>query len=204
MSKAILFALPVFLALILVLFPDYVPRLVVYPAMFLDVFTPWNIFESTLWRSYHDYVLSRLPEREALSLPTVDGNDFTIEDIRRVSKDFSWPIIIKGLCSDCPALEKWKSKKWWEEKYGNEEILCGSQHKVRENCTISTFFDDVANGDAAYVAGDSEIFNRHPDLLAMVNNDKFGWVPEINFFNQLYMGMGGMGTDIHCAGGINV
>lgn len=183
----------------------YLPHFWIYVFLIVDHTTPWVLFDSPLFMKYHEYLISKLPEREELAIPELDGNNFTTADVLRLSKHYTFPIIIRGLVKNSTGIGKWQDKEWWIENYGEEEILCGTLNSVRPSCTIKDFFDEVDAGNPFYVSGASKIFSRNPALAAMVD------VPQIKDFEpgpristQVFMGLKDMGSDIHAAIGVNI
>jgi hypothetical protein len=90
-------------------------------------------------------------------------------------------------------------------QYGNEEVLCGTLANVREECNIKTFFDELDRGNPFYISGASEIFDRHPELHDMIDTPDIRALEMGNrTATQIFMGLPKMGSDIHCAIGINI
>jgi hypothetical protein len=74
-----------------------------------------------------------------------------------------------------------------------------------EGCTVKTFFESMKNGNPFYIAGASNIFERHPELHDMVDNEEIKKVePGFRTATQIFLGLPDMGSDIHCAIGINI
>lgn len=76
---------------------------------------------------------------------------------------------------------------------------------MRPFCTIKDFFDEVDAGKPFYVSGASKIFTKHPELTQMVETDRIKMLePGSRMSTQVFMGLPGMGSDIHCAVGVNM
>lgn len=59
----------------------------------------------------------------------------------------------------------------WLEKYPDEPVLCGTLSEVVENCTVRTFFNELQNGKPFYISGASVIFDKHPVMHDMIDNE---------------------------------
>lgn len=87
------------------------------------------------------------------------------------------------------------------------EVLCGTQFKVLEDdCTVRGFFNALKAGKPFYLAGAAQIVNRHPELHEMMDNENIRALEPAarRMTTQIYMGVAGSGTDIHCASGLNM
>ena len=96
-----------------------------------------------------------------------------------------------------------------------------------ENCTTASFFHEIESGKPFYVSGASAIFERHPELHDMIDNEHIRSIGRNIFYNkkyhgfakyikltysepdfrtatQMFMGIPQMGSDIHSAIGINM
>lgn len=183
----------------------YLPSFWIYVFMSLDYLTPWKLFESTTFDAYHDFLLSRLTEKEELPIPVLHANNFTAEDVLRLSKGFTFPVIIREVLVGSSGVEKWPDSDWWLEKYKDEEVLCGTLEVVRDSCTIGDFFEEVRNGNPFYVSGASKILTKHPELAAMVDDERLKKLePGERVSTQMFMGLKDMGSDIHSAIGVNI
>lgn len=183
----------------------FFPQVAVYGFMLVDFHTSWKLFESPLYAQYHEYIMSTKPEIPEAPIPELHFSNFTPEDVRRLSKDYTFPVVIRGLLENSTAVEKWLDKTWWRENYGNEQILCGSFDNVRPSCTINDFFDEVETGKPFYITGASKIFTRNPELAQMVEHEKIPpFEPGRRVSTQIFMGMPDMGSDIHSAMGVNL
>jgi hypothetical protein len=183
----------------------YLPQFWIYVFMTVDFLTPWKIFESPAMIQYHQFLVGRLPERPELPLPELHYSNYSVEEVFRLSKHYTFPIVIRGLIANSTGVGKWSDKDWWLANYANEQILCGTLDFVRPTCTIKDFFDELAAGNPFYITGASKIFGRHPELAAMVDvpgMDKFEPGPRVS--TQIFMGLKNMGSDIHAAIGVNL
>jgi len=183
----------------------FFPSFWIYVFLTIDFLTPWKIFDSEIMKSYHGFLMSNLPERPAQPLLELFANNYTVEDVMRLSEGFTKPVVIRGLIANSTGVKHWHDKDWWESNYGNEQILCGTFEFVRPTCTISDFMGELRQGKAFYVTGASKIFARHPDLAAMVDVEALKALePGPRISTQLFMGLDGMGSDIHAAIGVNL
>jgi hypothetical protein len=197
-----------FLAILPILFllcMRFYPNATIYVFMLADFHTSWKIYDSEWYDAYHNYLVSTLPERPEGPIPELDGNNFTVEDVVKLSRDYTFPLVIRNLLENTTGVQQWQSPDWWVENYGEERILCGTLESVRPYCTIKDFFDELKQGKPFYVTGASKIFTRHPELAAMVNEDKLLPIePGTRMSTQIFMGLPEMGSDIHCAVGVNM
>ena len=123
-----IFGIPATIAITLVFLPNFW----IYIFMTIDYFTPWKIFYSPAFDSYHQFLLSRLPVREEFGIPELHANNFTVEDIERLSKGFTFPVIIREVLVNSSGVQKWTDSDWWVENYKDEPILCGTLDTVRD------------------------------------------------------------------------
>ena len=206
-SFAPLFALfLVFLAVGPTIFPNFFWHII----MTVDHLSPtWKMFDDIYVQKYHDYLMSRLPDRPAGTPIVLQPEDVTHDSLYKISQGYTVPVIIKGAIKDAPAVKLWANKTWWIENYGDEEVLCKYLEAVKGGddpaCTIKDAFGSVDGENKLYITGDSKIFLRHPELAEMINTP---FLEEINpgkhVFSQLFLGFPGMGSDIHSAMGTNV
>ena len=160
------------LVIILAVATALYPGALIYFLMFVDFYTPWVLFDSPLYDKYHNYLLSNKEESEELPIPELHADNYTVEDIHRLSKDFTFPIVIRGMVENATALDQWMDSEWWVGNYADERVLCGTLDKVREFCTIKDFFDEIENGNPFYISGSSNIFIRNPELQKMIDNPR--------------------------------
>jgi len=175
--------------------------------MFLiaDISTSWILFESKTYDAYHEYMVSNLNERPELSIPELQAENFTREDILRLSKGFTFPVVIRGVLVNSSGVKEWANSTWWIDNYSNEGILCGTLNNVRPECTVKDFFDEIQNNNSFYISGASKIFDRHPQLAEMVEDGKLKTIePGERVTTQIFMGLKDMGSDIHAAMGVNI
>lgn len=193
--------IPVLVGLSLV----YWPLFWVNTLVLVDFYTPWVLFESPLYEKYHQFLVSRLTEKPEIPLPEIRAEDASYGLLYNVSKGFTFPVVIRGLLGNTSAVQLWRDHDWWVSNYGHEELLCGTLQNVVENCTVAAFFEGVRSGNAFYISGASEIFVRHPELHDMVDNgDIKALEPAERTATQVFMGLPGMGSDIHAAVGVNM
>lgn len=184
---------------------SWFPNFWVHLFMTADFFTPWVLFESPYYQKYHDFLVSRLPDRPEIPIPELDASNVTMELVKQLGHGFTFPVVIRGIGADSEGVKKWGDHKWWEDNYGSEEILCGTLDNVRLRCTITDFFQELQQGKAFYVSGASKIFSRHPELKEMVDTPLLKSIePTERTATQIFLGVNGMGSDIHSAIGINV
>lgn len=195
------FGIPALLCLSLI----YLPNVWIYVFMTADYLTPWKLFDSPTFDMYHDFLLSGLKERDELHIPVLHANNFTVEEVVKLSNGYTFPVIIREVLVNSSGVAKWPDADWWMEKYKDEQILCGTLDSVRDECTIGDFFTEVKNGKPFYISGASKIMTRNPDLAAMVEDERLHKIePSERMSTQIFMGLKDMGSDIHSAMGINI
>ena len=190
------------LAILLMVHNPYVS---VNIALFVDFYSPWILFESKFYDAYHEYLISTLDEKEEKPLIEITPQEATMENIIKLSKEFTWPLVIRGMLNNSSGIEKWADPAWWEDKYSDEEVLCGTLSEVVEDCTIKTFFQKIREKQPFYISGASVIFKRNPELHDMIDNAHVRSIePGKRQATQIFMGVPDMGSDIHCAIAVNI
>lgn len=103
------------------------------------------------------------------------------------------------------AVQQWGNIDYWIDNFGDEELLCGTLSEVVEDCTVRGFFNALKNGNPFYVSGASTIFEKYPILHDMIDNQAIRDIePGKRTASQIFMGLPDMGSDIHCAIGVNL
>lgn len=201
MKPATFFAITILLALSTVYFPHFWVAVLVL----VDFYTPWVLMTSELYSKYHNFIVSRLPERPELPLQEINANEASFEIIEKLTKGFTFPLVIRGLAANTTAVKQWSDKDWWIDNYGDEELLCDFVTEKIEDCSVRGFYNGLKNGKPFYVSGAAGIFDKHPELAEMLDDEAIRRVePPNRVFTQIFMGHPGTGSDIHCALGINV
>lgn len=200
--SALLFLLPVIIAVTLVVFPAFWVNVFVI----VDFYTPWVLFDSPLYDAYHNFLLSQLPDREPIPLREIPASEASYEKIVELTEGFSFPLIIRGLLGkDSEGVKNWGNPDWWIQNYGNEELLCGHFTEDIDDCTVKGFFESAKNGKPFYVTGASQIFDKHPELFDMIDSPGIRAIEPTNrTATQIFIGLPGMGSDIHSAIGVNM
>jgi hypothetical protein len=200
MRSLLLVLIPVLVAISLVYFPNFW----VFLAVLVDYHTPWVLFDSPLYEKYHQFLVERLPERPEMPLVEVHHSEATYEKLSKLSNRFAWPVVIRGLLENSTSLSKWNETEFWM-KYADEEVLCGTLFNLIDDCTVGKFFNEMNAGNPFYISGASVIFDRNPELHDMIDNEQIRSLePGIRKSTQIFMGVPDMGSDIHCAIGINM
>ena len=202
-SKAMYYVVGIPVALCMALI--YLPNVCIYGFLLVDFLTPWKTFESPLFLKYHEFLVNRLPHKEEIPIPTLDMSNFSVKAFKELSRDYTFPVVVRGMLHNATGLQHWSDNEWWVKNYGDEQILCGTFDNVRPSCTITDFFEEVEAGNAFYVSGASKIFGRNPDLRAMVDVEQVEAIePGNRVSTQIFMGLQGMGSDMHAAIGVNL
>jgi hypothetical protein len=182
----------------------FLPNVWIYVFMTVDYFYPW-IFDSPIYDRYHDYLLSSRPIQPELAIPELHANNFTKEDVLRLSQGYTFPLIIREVLVNTSGVKEWKNAQWWLDNYKDENILCGTLNDVRPSCTIGDFFEELKNGKPFYISGASKIFTNNPPLADMVEDTRLHKLePSERVSTQIFMGLPKMGSDIHSAIGVNM
>eukprot|EP00750_Incisomonas_marina_P028288 INCI6616.1.p1 GENE.INCI6616.1~~INCI6616.1.p1 ORF type:complete len:378 (+),score=54.84 INCI6616.1:102-1235(+) len=177
----------------------------------LDHFTPWSSFTSTFVSSYHNFLVSRLPDLEEQPLPEIDVKDATIEKMSELSNNFNNPIVIRGAALGAEALTTWTDPSFWVDQYGNESVICKPVGAAGDSntCTVAEAFGLGESKTREYISGESRLFTNFPELAEMVatpflNDLEESGVLGKKVFTHMFMGFPGQGSDIHSAIGCNV
>lgn len=170
-----------------------------------DLTSDYDIFESSEFRVLHRQMLKDLPEREEMPLPEMNASEATRESVVAMSRDFTVPMVVRGALTDATSVTDWTKKSFWMDSYADETVVTTSASRS-EIRTLREFFEP---GSGLYVAGATAIFERHPELKAMIDNDVTRMMmpdgPEVGaFFYQMFMGWKDQGTTVHCAIGTNI
>ncbi|KAJ1407375.1 hypothetical protein B484DRAFT_469286 [Ochromonadaceae sp. CCMP2298] len=182
----------------------YTPGFWVTLACFADLYTPWVLFQSPLYEAYHQFLLSRLPTTPELPLREIHHTQATLPVLLKLTNGFTFPIVIRGLLENSTTLSQWDKPSFWMD-YKDEGVLCGSLFDLIPDCTVGKFFHAIEDGKPFYISGASEIFEQHPALHDMIDNEQIRSVePGVRKSTQIFMGVPTMGSDIHCAVGINM
>lgn len=201
MAKALILLLPVLIAVSLV----YLPALWVNIFMLVDFYTPWVLFDSKLYDQYHHFLVDNLPVKPEVPLIEISRSEANYDNLYKLSKGFTFPIVIRQLLNNSNGMENWANPQWWLENYADEEVLCGTLANVVEDCTVRSFFSELEKGNPFYISGASIIFDKHPELHDMIDNAEIRSIePGRRTATQIFMGVPKMGSDIHCAIGVNM
>jgi hypothetical protein len=122
----LLVILPILIAISLVIFPHFWVAIFVL----IDFYTPWVLFESPLYDSYHNFLVSRLTEKSEIPLPELTAEEATYDRLFKESDGFTFPIVIRGFLGNTTAVKHWSDHDWWINNYGDEEVLCGTLANV--------------------------------------------------------------------------
>jgi len=199
-------------AIFLAISPIAFPNLVWHGLMFCDYVIPgWKMFNDPYVQKYHNFLMSRLPDRPDQEANIIPLEGCTREKLREASKGYTVPVIIRGAVKDVNALEKWTNATWWLENYGQEEVLCKYVEGIKDGdapaCTINDAFASLTKNrqDRLYISGESKIFQRRPELQGDVDSKFLDSIaPGKRVFTQIFMGFPGMGSDVHAAIGCNL
>lgn len=194
--------LPVIVALSIVFRPEFWVLLCVV----IDYYTPWVLFESTGYDMYHNFLVSRLTEKPEIPLPELTAAEASHDAVYKASNGYTFPVVIRNLLGNTTGVQNWGKPDWWIRNYGDDELLCGTLNEVEgDECTVRGFFKSLQAGRPFYVSGASSIFENHPELHDMIDNEATRALdPGFRIATQIFLGFPGMGSDIHTAIGVNV
>lgn len=187
----------------------FLPNVTWHILMVIEFFSPipFKLFHNPLVIKYHEYLMSRLPdipEEPALELPL---EQLTRESLKLASKDYTFPVVIRGALKDLPAIKVWGNASWWMENYADENVLCKYVVKTGDApaCTVKDAIGLDNPKERLYISGEARIFKNRPELEAMVSSEFIDSVsPGTPVFTQLFLGYGNMGSDVHAAIGCNM
>jgi hypothetical protein len=189
-------ALVVILAMSLV----YFPLLWVNIAVLVDFYTPWVLIDSKWYDGYHQFLVNRLPEKPEIPLPEISASEANYDIVYKLSRGFTFPIVIRQLFGNTSAFQNWNNHSWWVENYGNEKLLCETHTHVMNDCTIKGFFEALEQGNPFSVSAAAHLVDRHPELHEMIDNAAIREIESREGRStQLFMGLSDMGTDIQTA-----
>src|SRR4051812_48270956 len=112
------YILPILIALSFV----YLPHFWVYLCMVIDYCTDWGLFKSAIYDKYHAFLISRLQDREELPLPEITADMVSKENIKIHTKEFTFPLVIRGFLGNTTAVKEWSDPEWWMERYPDDEV----------------------------------------------------------------------------------
>jgi len=192
-----------------ILAPTYAPNFCWHIIMIADFFLPWKAFSSPWVKAYHNYLISRLPERPEIPAHEIPLSEVTKESLYKASNGYTVPVIIRGGVADSPALKQFTNLTWWLENYGDEPVLCKYIEHIRNGespaCTVKDAIGSLNQTDRLYISGESKLFVRRPELLEMVQSELTSkFAPGKAVFTQIFLGFFGMGSDVHAAVGCNM
>ncbi len=83
---------------------------------------PINIQNQYPWRrQLHSFVVhSFRDEIVALPLQEIHTVNATTDEIVKLTKNFTFPLAIRGLLKNSSAVKLWHSSDWWLEHYADE------------------------------------------------------------------------------------
>jgi hypothetical protein len=126
---------PIFLLIVILgaaLAPTYAPNFCWHCIMVVDFFSPtWKAFGSPWVKNYHSYLISRLPDREALPAVELALEGITPEKLEKASHGYTVPVIIRGGVKDTAAIKLWTDVNWWVDNYGDEPVLVSSSRLIK-------------------------------------------------------------------------
>lgn len=137
----------------------YVPTIWVHMLIVLDYYyEPFVMFNSPLAKSYHDFLMDRLPVRPEIPLPELALADVSKEALYEMSKGYTFPVVIRGMLKGMPAIDSWGNRTWWAEEYGDEEVLCKYVEQMGSDgppaCTIKLALGDEEGNNRMYISGE--------------------------------------------------
>ena len=171
----------------------------------------------------------KLPAIGTIPIDRIDPQDTTPEEFRRDYIRRYTPVVLKGVASQWPAVQKW-SPEFFAAHYGSENLLVrtrsagvGAESAYTRDMTLAELIDNLCH-DGEYYAGNLEdVFNNHPELRGdlllreievyssgappkFTPDEKRGWrLPKWGeiLSTQLFISNANGRTGYHCAAGGN-
>lgn len=191
---------------------------VVESALFAAEFLTHDDFkEGRLWSIRKQRALERHAHYQPEAAPDIEILYAPVEpaEFKRATNSYRKPVIVRGLMTDEKAVQDWKDPEYLSELCGdslyrlvlnaNDDDLVGGNIHFSE-ATVRDLMSGITGGNEfRYLAGVSQIFIDHPEILEDMNLPKLHSLlgPDglRKRFDALNMFIGGPGTRsrIHCA-----
>lgn len=160
----------------------YAPDTTIFTLTFcLQAYTKWDYRQSQFYLDYMSARWEKLPLIDAEPIPELHIENFTREELLRISNNFRIPVVIRGGIRDTVAVREW-NEAYFSANYGNESLLVREivdGFKIRfQQRTFDEFFIMKNKGRNVSVVASSGIFGRNPsfkeDLRSPVEDDLVG------------------------------
>ena len=175
----------------------------------LAAHTSWTYTESPFYMSYLKARVAKMPVVEPTPIPELSIENFSREEMLRLSNGLADPIVIRGALRDSDAVKKW-SPDYFRTYYGNETVVVREMvdEVIRfQHRSFEDFFAMQAKGRNVSVVASSSIFFRRPEfkeqLKSPVEQHLVGPAGEPIMAQQFFVTPGGRSW-YHCAVGNNV
>lgn len=147
------------------------------------------------------------------AIPELAIGDFSFDSLKKLSKDFTIPVVIRGLFNNTPAVNNWNAE-YFEEKYGEETLITitnavvGDQYKTTAQKGVHGYqksmnvvkmklkntFKHMQQGEKFYISNIDTIFRKHNDLLDDLSFEErikpWAYDPYRPYAAQLFLGYG--------------
>lgn len=181
-------------------------------------------FHNSYHLQYHQYLINQLLDKEESSIPILYQHNLTYDSFYKASHGYTFPVVLKGSNNSYSAINIWNNQSWWMNNYGNNTVLCKDinegigvvsctindlflfSHDTATPATPSTLPSTISKKKKYYIVGEAKLFQSFPELQKMLNSSTTNLhliTPKRHVFTQLFMGYGGMGSDVHSALGCN-
>jgi hypothetical protein len=173
-----------------------------------DILTDFDMFESSYFGAIHQRWVERTDPREAMAVPEITADRATRARVVEGSRDFTFPFVIRGAVAETASVQRWADPRFWLDGYADELVLCTSASASGLH-PLAQVFARSSSATPLYVAGAATIFERRPELKAMVDTPLTQQISPKGvgkppLFHQMFLGWRHQGTTVHCAIGINL
>jgi hypothetical protein len=148
------------------------PLSYMYPNLLL--FTPYRAAAKNAWTSVISYPTEKATHPH---IPVIEYKDFTLEKLKKATKNWRSPAIVRGMFSGTPATTKWAEDGYLSSKIGKYNIPVVRNAKyntMQNNRTVipfhEAFTDIITNPDSMmylFFPVKSRFNFNHSDLGAM-------------------------------------
>lgn len=173
--------------------------------------------ENQYWSKH---IISHSPFTKYMQLPVLTNDQINIQIFNEITKNKTYPVVIKGMLKNTNAVKKWNKNYFY--KYQNAKIFAltnpskinaytsFTQKLNAESISLKDFLDVVNMDDKPpmYINNVTSIFMEYPELIKDLNINtikKIGSnVTDSSWLKiNLFMGGKGTGSSLHCAGAGN-
>jgi len=147
-------------------------------------YMPWatEAWMNMLERYFHfERWLSPSQFQETYQLPEIKAEEYTPEQLRRLSQDGRFPVVIRGLVQKAPACQEAGNPEW-VRRYGNFTVMAmnlgkglhynDSEVKISEDTNFSEYVAGLQRGETGrYDAGMDTMLSTFPEIFPSLGLD---------------------------------